>query len=62
MGNRYEYKVVKQGTVKITEELLDEIQCPNCKGTGKETFSTLPKGVIQCGTCGCQFKVNPPKR
>jgi ribosomal protein L37AE/L43A len=62
MSNFYNYKVVKQGVVKITDEVLDEIQCPNCKGTGKEIFSVIKNTTIKCSQCECQFKLTPSKR
>lgn len=62
MSNRYGYKVVRQGVVTITDAVLEEIQCPNCKGTGKEIFEVIKGTTIKCSQCECQFKLTPPKR
>jgi DNA-directed RNA polymerase subunit RPC12/RpoP len=62
MSYKYNYKVVRQGNITINDEVLNEIQCPNCKGTGKEIFSVIKNTTIKCSQCECQFKLTLPKR
>lgn len=40
----FQYKIVKPGKVTLTDEVLDTIECPNCKSKGKELF-TIVKNI-----------------
>lgn len=55
----FQYKIVKPGKVTLTDEVLDTIECPNCKSKGKELFTIVKNDVIKCETCTCQFKISP---